>query len=59
MLLPRLLLGVVAAVGAAGDGAEHAMMAGIVTGNAAHRRALQAALGVGCVGGQRQGRDGE
>jgi hypothetical protein len=34
-------------------------MAGIVTGDAADRRAFQAALGVGWVRGQRQGRDGE
>ena len=59
MLLPRLLLGAMASVGAAGDGAEHTMMAGIVTGHAAHHRALQTALGVGRRRRQRQSSDGE
>src|ERR1700722_20048949 len=59
LLTGRRLVGVVAAVGAAGNGAEHAMMAGIMTGDSAHHRALQATLGVGCIRGQRQGRDGE
>ena len=52
-LLARLLLGVVPAVEAAGGGAEHAVVAGIVTGDAADRRPFQAALG---VGGRRRNR---
>src|SRR6185437_12061309 len=35
LLLPCLLLGVMTAIEAAGGGAEHAVMAGIVAGNAA------------------------
>jgi hypothetical protein len=58
-LLQLLLPGVAAAVDASGDGAEHAVMAGIVTGDAADRCALQAALGVGWFGSQRERRDGE
>jgi len=53
------LLGVVAAIGAAGDGADHGMMAGIMTGDAADHRALQAALGIGGACGQRERGDGE
>src|SRR4051794_37456206 len=56
LLLPRrqlalalrlavLLVGAVAAVGAAGHGAEHAVMARIMAGDAADHGALQAALG--------------
>jgi hypothetical protein len=48
--LPVLLVGAVAAVGATGDGAEHAMMAGIVTGDTADHGAFQAAF---CIGGRR------
>ena len=61
LLLPLQLLlpGVAAAVDAAGDRAEHAVVAGIVTGNTADRRALQAALGIGGSRGQRERRDGE
>src|ERR1700761_1764315 len=59
LLLARLLLGAMAAIGAAGDGAEHAVMAGIVTGDAADRGALQAALGVGGIRGQGQRCDGK
>src|SRR5260370_14487187 len=47
LLLLALLLGAVAAVEAAGGGAEHAVMAGIMTGDAADCGAFQAALGVG------------
>src|SRR5258708_34362045 len=47
LLLARLLLGVAAAIDTAGDRTEHAMMDGIVTGDAADHGALQAALGVG------------
>ena len=47
LLLQLLLPGMAAAVDAAGDGAEDAVVAGIVTGDAADRRALQAALGIG------------
>src|SRR3954452_20747761 len=49
ILLAILLVGAVTAVGAAGDGAEHAVMAGIVTGDAADHGALQAAF---CIGGR-------
>ena len=59
LLLQLLLPGVAAAVDAAGDGAEHAVMAGIVTGDAADRRALQATLGIGGGRSQRERRDGE
>ena len=45
--LPLLLPGAVAAVEAAGGRAQQAMMAGHVTGDAANRRTLQAALGLG------------
>ena len=58
LLLP--LIGVVAAVEAAGRGAEQAVMAGIVTGDAADRRAFQAALGVGsCRRHKRERGDGK
>ena len=60
VLLPVLFVGAVAAVGAAGDGAEHAVVAGIVTGDAADHGALQAALGVRRRGGNECKRgDGE
>ena len=44
-----LLFGVMAAVQASGGSAKRAVMAGIMTGNAAHHRALQAAPGLGAV----------
>jgi hypothetical protein len=47
LLLPFLLLGAVAAVEAAGGRAQYAMVASIVTGDAADGCAFQAALGVG------------
>ena len=47
LLLPLLLVGAMAAVEASGGGAEHAVMAGKVTGDAADHGAFQAALGVG------------
>src|ERR1035441_2395032 len=59
LLQPLLLLGVMAAVEAAGGRAEHAVMGGIVAGDAADHRALQAALGTGRVCSQREGGDGE
>jgi len=59
LLLKLLLPGVAAAVDAAGDGAEHAVMAGIVTGDAADHRTLDAALGVGGIRSQRQRGNGE
>jgi hypothetical protein len=60
LLLAHFLLpGVVAAVEAAGDGAEHTMMTGVVAGDAADRRAFQAAPGVGGIRGQREGCDGK
>ena len=61
LLLPLqfLLFGVAAAVNASGDGAEHAVMNGIVTGDAADHRALQAALGIGRIRSQRERGSGE
>ncbi len=47
VLLPRLLVGAVAAVEAAGGGAEPAVMSGKVPGDAADRGALEAAPGIG------------
>ena len=47
LLLALLLLGAMAAVGASGESADHAMMSGNVTGDAADRGAFQAAFGVG------------
>jgi hypothetical protein len=58
-VLPRLLFGAVTAVETAGGRTKHAVMAGIVTGDAADHRALQAALGVGAAGRKRQRRDSE
>ena len=48
-LLLLLLPGMMAAVETAGGGAEKTMMAGIMSGNAADRRALQAAFGLGRI----------
>jgi hypothetical protein len=47
LLLALLLLGAMAAIETAGGCAEHAVMASVVTGDAADRGALQAALGFG------------
>ena len=58
-LLAVLLFRAMAAVETAGRGAEHAVVAGIVTGDAADHGAFQAAFGVGRTGGQRQRGDGE
>jgi hypothetical protein len=60
VLLPRLLLGAVAAVEATGGGAERAVMAGIVAGDPADYGAFQAAFGVGgrCCR-ERENGDGE
>src|SRR3954452_19183695 len=57
--LAVLLVGAVAAVGAAGDGAEHAVMAGIMAGDAADHGAFQAAFGVGRGSGRRERGDGD
>ena len=54
LLLPLLLLGAMATVEAAGSGTKHAVMTGIMTGDAADHGALQATLGLGAFG-----RDGE
>src|SRR5260370_2923036 len=60
LLQPLLLFRAVAAVEAAGGGAEHAVMARIVTGDAADHGTFQAALGVGRRGRrQRERGDGE
>ena len=50
LMQPLLLPRVTAAVDAAGGCAKHGVMAGIVTGNPADHRALQAAPGVGGFG---------
>jgi len=47
VLIALLLIGTVAAIETAGRGAEHAMMTGVVTGDAANQGALDAALGLG------------
>lgn len=44
-----LLPGVMPAVETAGGSAEKTMMAGIMSGNAADRRALQTAFGLGAI----------
>src|ERR1700726_101361 len=59
LLLLLLLPGGGAAVGASGDDAQYAGMTGVVTGDAADHRALQAALGVGSIRRQRKRCDGE
>ena len=46
-LLPLLFLGAMAAIEATGGRAEHAVMAGIVSGHAADDSALQASLRLG------------
>ena len=56
--LTILFVRAVAAIGAAGDGADDAVMSGIVTGDAANHGAFQAALGVG-GSSSGQGCDGE
>jgi hypothetical protein len=58
LLLAILLIGAVAAVETAGGSAEQAVMAGIMAGDAADGRALEAALGVGRRGDNRQHGDG-
>lgn len=50
LLLPLLLLGVMTPVEAAGGSSQHPMMPGIVSGDAAHHRALDAAFGLGAIG---------
>src|SRR6185369_17143377 len=71
LLLPRgpsglllsltvLFVGAVPAIGAAGDGADDAVMSGIVTGDAANHGAFQATLGIsGRSGNDRQRCGGE
>ena len=49
----------VAANEASGGGAEHAMMSGVMAGDAADRGALQAALGVGRTCRKRKRRESE
>src|SRR5512135_840659 len=56
LLLLLLLIGAMTAVDAARGGAEQAVMAGIVAGDAADHRSLDAALGVGGLGGQQRAR---
>src|ERR1700733_11548565 len=58
LLLTLLLLGAVTAIEAASGRAKHAVMAGIVTGDAADHGALQATLGLGALGrGGKRGND--
>ena len=57
ILLLLLLLGAVTAVETARRRAEQAVMAGIVAGDAADHRALQATLGVGAIGRERDRRN--
>ena len=59
LLLPFPLVGGVTAVEAAGGGSEHAVVTGKMSGSAADDGALDAALGVGSGGRQRQRGDGE
>jgi hypothetical protein len=59
VLLLFLLSGAVAAVEAAGGSSEPAVVAGIVTGDAADRCTLQAAFGLGGNGRERERGDGE
>jgi hypothetical protein len=59
LLLQFLFPCSMAAIEAAGRRAQKSMMAGIVTGNAAHQRALQATLGHGALGRQREHGGGE
>jgi hypothetical protein len=47
------------AIDASGNRAKHAMMARIVTCDATNRGALEAALGVGSRGGERETGDGK
>jgi len=51
LLLPLLILGVVAAVETAGRRAKHAVMTGVMPGHAADHGALDAASGLGTIGG--------
>ena len=51
LLLALLLLGAMTSIKATGSCAEYAVMAGIVTGDAADRGALQATLGFGASRG--------
>jgi hypothetical protein len=50
LLLALLLLGAMTAIETSGRRTEHAVMAGIVSGNAADHGALQAAFGFGVTG---------
>jgi hypothetical protein len=59
VLLLLLLSGAVAAVKTAGGSSEPAVVAGIVTGDAADRCTLQATFGLGGNGRERERGDGE
>jgi len=59
LLLPLLLLSMMSSIEASGGSAEHAVMAGIVSGGAANHGAFDTTLGVGGIGGQRQRGDGK
>ena len=55
LLLQFLLPGAVAALEAAGRGTQQAVTGGIVTGDAADHRALQATPGLGVTGRNHEG----
>ena len=55
LLLPLLLPGVMTPVEAAGGSSQHPMMAGIMSGDAAHHRTLDAAFGLGAIGRNDEG----
>jgi hypothetical protein len=59
LMLPVLLIGAMAAIGASGDRAEHAMMSRVMPGDAADHGALQAPLGVSCSRSEGQRGNGE
>jgi hypothetical protein len=59
LLLAFLLFGAVAPVEATGGSTKQAVMAGVVTGDAADRRALEAALGFGGPARKRERNNGK
>ncbi len=59
LLLALLLLGAMTPIEAAGGRTEHAMVTGVVTGDAADHGALQAALGLGGASGRESERCGD
>jgi hypothetical protein len=55
LLLPLLLLGVMTSVEAARGCPQHPVMPGIMSGDTAHHRALDAAFGLGAIGRNDEG----